>query len=196
MQDQLKELHENILPEAFEMLEEGKTIGQVRVRLGDSVEPKLKKIFVNKLNFYIKKRFRTQYSLLKNILVLCFSMFFALMVYIRVLDYFNHPEIYNTLYIILNVLLSAFFINVIFKLNQWEGSYLRSVIVLMFVFSLGDLLELKVNITNIPFLVRFVLQLISGAIAIYMYRNIFPTHGLLGAPKEIIQEKNILDDFR
>lgn len=196
MQDKLKQLNEEILPQAFQMLEEEKSVSEVRIEHGARVDLKLKNVFLNRISFYVKKELREKYDLLKNILVLSFSLFFAIMVYLRVLDYYNNPEIFSSFYIILNVLLALFFVNVIWKMAQWEGSYLRSVIVLMFIFSLGDLLEIKENINNIAFVVRFVLQLISGSLALYLYRNIFPTHGIMGAPKEDIKERNILDDFR
>lgn len=196
MQNQLKQLNEEILPEAFQLLEEGNSIAEVRLALGGRVEDKLKNIFLNRINFYIKKKYRQKYDLLKNILVLSFSLFFVAMLYIRFLDYFSNPEIFSTFYIILNLLLAFFFVNVIWKMAQWEGSYLRSIIVLMFVFSLGDFLSVSANLTNLAFMIRFVLQVVSGAIALFLYRNIFPTHGFFGAPKEEIKERNILDDFR
>lgn len=196
MQNKLKELKTYLIPEAFEMLEEGKKISEVRYELGHRIEPKLKPIFLNKLNFYVKKIFREKYELLKNILVLCFSLFFALMIYIKLLEFIKNPEIYSTFYTVLNLLMVFFFVNVIWKLYLWEGSYLRSVIVLMFIFSLGDLFELRSNYTNMAFMARLVLEVVSGAIAFYLYRKIFPTHGFMGAPKEVVKERNILDDFR
>ena len=85
MQNLLKKLNEEILPEAFQMLENGNSIGEVRSVLEHDIDPKLRNIFINRLNFYFKQVFRTKYDLLKIIYVLCFNLLFGLMIYLRVL---------------------------------------------------------------------------------------------------------------
>lgn len=196
MQNQLKDLNENILPEAFQLLENGKSISEVQLEMADRVDAKVKNIFLNRINFYVKNVFRERYNMFKNVLVLLFLLVLFIMTYLRVLVYFENPEAFTMIYKVLNILLFLFFLNAAWKLFKWEGSYLRSILVLMVIFSIGDLFAFSTNLTNLTFITRFVLQLATGALAYYLYRNIFPTHGFMGAPKESIKQRDILDDFR